>query len=458
MLIFDDTAGVTVSDTEAVRNHVKQVFIDAFKGTGLPELNTDSSTAAGQLIDSITALVCEKDSELLYLANNFNPLKAQGIWQEALGKLYFLERKPAVPSIAMIKCGGSAGTFIKEGDMIKSRDPENLTRWVCKKGGAITSDGYIELPFECMEPGPVTAPARALSHIITTRPGWSTAVNESPATPGREQESAADFEARRYASVAYNSRSSVQSAYSRLAALPGVIAVCIRHNRADTPLVIDGVEIKPHSVFACVLGGADSDIARALYCSVSAGCDYTGNRSIEVKDEFTRARDVVRFSRPNERSIEVKVTIRQVNDLAPNATELIQELVYNNFYGTKAAQAYSVAPVQRVIMGDILFASRFYAPLAAAGFNSVIRVQVSWHGSNSFSENIPVPINVCPVLDKGDIHVTILPETIVPEGYEFGFNGGGEKTTGFDQAPFTSPDDTPIEETDDSVTVDGDIL
>ena len=84
MINFDDAAGVYASEVEEVREQVRAVFIEAFKTNGGGIINTDPSTPQGQLIDSITALIVQKDNDILYLANMFNPLKSQGIWQDLL--------------------------------------------------------------------------------------------------------------------------------------------------------------------------------------------------------------------------------------------------------------------------------------------------------------------------------------------------------------------------------------
>ena len=98
---------------------MRQAFIDAFKKNGAGELNTEPETPAGQLIDSITAEIVQKDSEILYLANQFNPLTASGRWQEAIGQIYFIDRKSGVNSTAICTCTGRAGTVILAGSQIE---------------------------------------------------------------------------------------------------------------------------------------------------------------------------------------------------------------------------------------------------------------------------------------------------------------------------------------------------
>ena len=101
MLQFNPNTGFSVSEISDIRDEVAQDWVEAFKEEGKPELNTDPETPQGQIIDSETAAVHQKDTELAFLAQMFNPQTASGRWQDALAKIYFLNRKPAINSSAV---------------------------------------------------------------------------------------------------------------------------------------------------------------------------------------------------------------------------------------------------------------------------------------------------------------------------------------------------------------------
>lgn len=61
--------GPVVPDTATVRDAVEQDWQAAFDN----RLNPDPATPQGQLIASETAIVQDKNSQLLFLANMFNP-------------------------------------------------------------------------------------------------------------------------------------------------------------------------------------------------------------------------------------------------------------------------------------------------------------------------------------------------------------------------------------------------
>ena len=80
--------GPVVPDTATVRDAVEQDWQAAFDN----RLNPDPATPQGQLITSETAIVQDKNSQLLFLANMFNPETAEGIYQDALAKIYGASR------------------------------------------------------------------------------------------------------------------------------------------------------------------------------------------------------------------------------------------------------------------------------------------------------------------------------------------------------------------------------
>lgn len=444
MLTFDPKTGISVSEISEVRTQVRTQWQQALAEEGKPLLNVSVDSPAGQLIDSQTAAIVQKDSELLFLAQQFNPLTAEGQWQDALGKIYFLTRHQAIASTVTARCLGVPGTAIPKGAKICSE--VDGTEWELQASIVINDASYADGVFACTKTGPIAAAPHTLTSIRTHIAGWDSADNEEAATPGQDEESQAAFENRRYKSVALNSRSSLQSAYSRVAALDGVIAVAARQNRTERLAKVDGVAINPHSVYFCVLGGQDEEIAQALYNTVSAGCEYTGTTSIEVHDSVTRAADTVRFSRPNELAVKMVVYLVQLATTSKVVEEDVKNIIYQNFYGTDAAQppAGSGLPaVQRVTMDTELYASRFTTALVNAGYNYVTTIKMAMPKNGTLREQLTIPINVCPSLSLDDITIVWLPVAPIVDGQYFGFDnpdGDNGLAAGFDQAPFYNED------------------
>ena len=404
-LTFDPQTGFSADDVSDVRAVVAQAWKQAFRSDNTAELNTEPETPAGQIIDSQTASIVQKDSEVLYLANMLNPLKATGIFQDALAEIYFLQRKPAIPSSAVIKCTGLPGTVIPVSAQVMSTADDTV--WQNTEAVTIGSDGTCECVFECQSAGLISAAAGTLSRINTMVAGWDTAVNLRAATVGQNAETQGAFEARRYASVGLNSRGTIAAVYARVANCANVVSCIVRENKTNMPIEIDGYYLKAHSVFVSVVGGSDEDIAEAIYNSCSAGCDYNGNTEVAVTDSATKAVEKVTFYRPAEFDVYVKVTLQGKDSLPDEYETTVKNAVYDNFYGESSA-TIGGDPILRVAPGDTVLASRFMPSVLDSGISQVVRIMVSTDGE-SWSETAYMPITGNPTLTADRILVEVLP-------------------------------------------------
>ena len=402
MLDFDPKTGFSVSETSEIREEVAQDWVNAFKETGRPDLNTDPETPQGQLIDSQTAAIHQKDTELAFLANQFNPQTASGRWQDALAKIYFLSRKPAINSTAVCTLTGMNGTTVTAGALIRSSYDSTL--WILNKDAVIGENGTVTAVFTCQTEGAIQAGAGTLTQIVTTTPGWDAVTNAQTAEVGQLAESQAAFETRRYQSVALNGRSTTASVYARVADLKNVIATYVTDNKTNVNKSIDGYTLKPHSIYVAVIGGDNSDIAKAIYNSVSAGCDYNGNTTVNVTDENTNAVESVTFMRPSQLPLYVKLTIQDDGNLPDGYESIIKEAVYNNFYGLDTQTTINGDAILRVVMNTDIYASRFMPSILNAGISQLLRVELSQNNS-TWGDFIHVPISAEPVLETGNIQI-----------------------------------------------------
>ena len=403
-LTFDPQTGFSADDVSDVRAAVAQAWKQAFRSDNTAELNTEPETPAGQIIDSQTASITQKDSELLYLANMLNPLKATGIFQDALAEIYFLQRKPAIASSAVIKCTGLPGTVIPVSAQVMSAADDTI--WQNTEAQTIGTDGTCECVFECQSAGLISAAAGTLSRINTMVAGWDTAVNEAAAVVGQNAETQGAFEARRYASVGLNSRGTIAAVYARVANCSNVVSCIVRENKTNVPIEIDGYFLKAHSVFVSVVGGSDEDIAEAIYNSCSAGCDYNGNTTVAVTDSATKAVENVIFYRPEEFDVYVKVTLQGKDSLPDEYETTVKNAVYDNFYGESTA-TIGGDPILRVAPGDTVLASRFIPSVLDSGIAQVVRILVSTDGQ-SWSETAYMPITGNPTLTADRVTVEVL--------------------------------------------------
>ena len=399
MLHFDPATGFYADDTETVRAAVAADWVAAFHKDGQVDLNTDPETPAGQLIDSQTAAITEKDTELLYLCDQFDPAKNEGIFQDAIAKIYFLSRKAATPSTATITVRGLSGTVIPVNAQIMSSADDTI--WQNVAAFTIGADGTGSGVFRCTSEGLISAAAGTLTRIMTVVAGWDTATNEHAAVVGTLEENRGQFELRRYASVALNSRGTAASVYARVMQLDDVIGCVVRENKTNQPKTIDGVTLSPHSVYVCVLGGNDGAIATAMYKTVSAGCDTNGTTTYTVEDDTTGIKEPIHFQRPTDADITIRLKFPDAASLSADDLAAIRQAVFNNFYGEDPT-VVDGSIMARPLMGDTIYAPRFAISVQNAGYTDLLDVDIAKTGG-AWSDALYVKIDENPVLSLADI-------------------------------------------------------
>ncbi len=400
MITFDSKKGFDVTEITDLREQIATEWQNAFKEKDRPLLNTNPETPQGQIIDSQVATVNQKDSEVLYLAQQFDPRTAEGRFQDALAEIYFIKRKSAINSYAICTLNGRAGTQISAGALIESEI--DGTQWSLDEDVTIPAEETITAQFTCLTEGAISASAGTLTKIVTTVTGWDTVTNAT-ATVGSLEESQSAFEQRRRESVALNARSTVNAVYANVAQCDGVIAVYAVDNKKNIAQTIDNYSLTPHSIFVSVIGGENADIAKAIYDNLSAGCDYNGNTSVDITNEYSGAVETVKFYRPTQFDIYVKVQIQNNASLPDDYENIIKQAVYNNFYGLDDLKINN-EPLLRLKMNDDLYSSRFTPSILNVGIANVLTVQLSLDGS-TWVNNIHIPITANPTLDQS--HITI---------------------------------------------------
>lgn len=403
MIIFNSKTGFDVTEIDDLREQIASEWQKAFKEKDRPLLNTDPETPQGQIIDSQVATVNQKDSEVLYLAQQFDPRTAEGRFQNALAEIYFIKRKPAINSYAMCTINGRAGTQIDAGALIESEI--DGTQWNLDQNVIIPANETITAKFTCLTDGAISASAGTLTKIVTTVTGWDTVTNAT-AIVGSLEESQSAFEQRRKDSVSLNARSTVNAVYANVAQCDGVIAVYAVDNKKNISETIDNYALTPHSIFVSVIGGENEDIAKAIYNNLSAGCDYNGNTSVDITNEYSGAVEVVKFYRPDVFNVFVKVQIQNSSQLQNDYKNIVKQAVYNNFYGLDSTKINN-EPLLRLKMNDDLYSSRFTPSILNAGITNVLTVQLSLDGSE-WVNNIHIPITANPTLDLNNIIIEVI--------------------------------------------------
>lgn len=397
-ITFDSNVGLIAQDTDTIREAIVADWQTIFDDDGYT-LNTSPESPAGQIIDSLSVLESAKDAEIMYLANQFNPLTNEGIWQDAIGKIYYLTRKIKESTLVNCTCTGLNGTVIPAGSIVQDG---NGNQFASVAAGTIPATGTIDIVFGAVVSGPLDVAAGAVNKIITVIPGWDTITNTAAGAAGRVEETRAEFEARRYASVAKNAHGSITALKGALADLDGVLDLGILENRGTTSTTIGGVSVPGHSIAICIYGGDDTEIARTLYNRLDAGCGTSGGTEVSyVSTDYCLNK--YEILRPTPTNVYIVVTYTQT-DLTP-ATIIndIKDAVFNDFYGLDTNSGNT-----RVQLGSTLYASRFsVCVIKSAKVENLDGITIGWSVASQGS-SITINANIEPVLSKANISVVSL--------------------------------------------------
>lgn len=369
----------------------------AFGGNLTPALNTPQ----GQLASSLTAIIGDCNNQFLALANGVDPAYASGRMQDAIGRIYFIERNPAQSTAVTATCVGLAGTVIPVG--AKAADQAGVI-YLCTAAVTIPVGGSIATAFACSITGPTACPIGYLSTIYQAIPGWDSVLNAGAGVIGNDVETRADFEYRRGQSVALNAQGSAPSVLAVVLKVSGVLDAYVTDNVSSASVMVGGVNLAPHSLYVAAYGGAAQDIGNAIWTKKSPGCDYNGSTSVTVTDSASgysapHPSYTVTFQTPTPTPILFAVSL-QNNSLVPsNYVALVRAALLAAFVGADGGA--------RARIGSSILASRFYGSVAALGaWAQLISLQIGIGTANQNS--VLMQINQIPTLSGTDIAVTLV--------------------------------------------------
>jgi uncharacterized phage protein gp47/JayE len=363
---FTET-GLVLPQGSAVLAGVQSDINAAFGGKLNPALNTPQ----GQLASSLSAIIEDNNDQFAEFVNQVDPDTNDGFMQDAIARIYFLNRSPGASTVVQCVCVGALGTVIPVGAQAKDNSG-NL--YLCTQAGTIPVGGSITLPFANAVVGPIACPANTLSTIYQAIPGWDTINNPADGVVGANVETAAEFRQRRDQSVALNAHGSLPSIYAAVFDVSGVIDAYATENVTDAPIVVGSTNytLLPHSVYVAVTGGLASDIAQAIWTKKDLGANMNGNTVVIVTDEsgysFPQPAYNITFERPPAVPYNFIVNIKNSSALPGTIVADVTAAIAAQFNGVVGALLPNGIVAQtsgaRVRIGSLLLAAAFYGAVA----------------------------------------------------------------------------------------------
>lgn len=316
-----DTTGVIVPDTAALQTEVE----NEFKAALGQDLITTANTPQGVLI---TGEVTARSNVLLNnatVANQINPNLAGGVFLDAIWALTGGQRYDATYSVCSgVELLGLPGTFIPAGSQASLADGSLFA-----SVSDVTLDGVGAgvVDFQAVEAGPIAASVGALNQVVTAVLGWDSVTNPTAATLGRNDESDLASRQRRRNTLSLQNVALPLAATSALYDIPNVKSLQYRENYTKADATIDGIFLLANSVWACVEGGTDTEIAEALLANKSLGANWNGAVTVNLPHPGTGQVYPVKFDRPTSIAVAARVTVRNGSALTDVPTAVRQAIL-----------------------------------------------------------------------------------------------------------------------------------
>lgn len=365
------------------------------------KLNPSLSTPQGQLASSTTAVIADKNNLFAEYVNQVDPDTADGRMQDAIARIYFIDRLPARSTVVGVLCTGLAGTVIPVGALVSA---SNGNIYSCTGAGTIPIGGSITLQFACQATGPIVCPAGTITGIYKAIPGWDTAANVADGVIGQNVESRADFEYRRKQSVALNAKGSLEAIYANVFDVAGVTDVYVTDNATSAPVTRGSITLVAHSIYVAAVGGLDLDVATAIWRKKSDGADYNGNTTVSVTDQSGYSVPYptysVKFQRPPAQPILFAVQIANTAGLPSDIVTQVKNTIISAFAGGDGGPRARIA--------STIYASRFYGPVSniKPGYVEILSLQIGTTTANLNS--LTVDIGYVPTISASNIAVTLV--------------------------------------------------
>lgn len=384
-MIDISSKGIRVWETAEIKAQVEGIFLDALG----PDASLDPTSVNGQLIASITKIIQENAIQVVELFNNYSLESATGFFLNSIASLFTLSRLLGTPSTVVVDVLGATGTTLPYGFLISDgvKQFELRENLVIEPGTRAT--------FYCTELGPYPVAPNSVNQIVAFAPGLDSVNNPLAGTPGKYDETDADFRAR----IRNSQYKNAAGLYESLEAALSEISTdfLFLENSTDASVSIEGVLLPAHTIYICSDQGTDAELGNAIFVHKSLGVGMLGDSEYKILmpagNEMT-----IKFQRPIKKAVSVKVQLDRAG------------MKFNLTY-TEARQLILAEFNKQAKIGAIIYATSLAVPLIEAGAN-VNYIVMKWKDDPwpSFSSALGYPWvdangKTIPTLKDTDIEV-----------------------------------------------------
>lgn len=381
--------GYSVPTTQQINDGVWQMLDDAFGGN----LSRVQGTVQYQLATSFTAMVKDAYDNLVALGNQYDPRYASGIYQDAIGELYFMTRNLATRSVCPVVFTGLSGAPIPEGFAVQ--DVSGRT-WRTVGDYNIGSGGTVTIQVICDTAGAIEALPNSITVIPSALNGLDSVNNVDSAVMGYAEESRVDFNVRRRESVAINAKMTDDATRGAVLAVRDVVDAYVISNPTDATVTFGSTNYPAirNSIVVSVVGGNNYDVARAAFIKAGTGCSWNGNTNVTVIAEgydHTPPTYPIKILRPDFLDIYVKLIVIDKDVISFTTETEVKDFILNS----------AASGENRVRIGKTFIPNDYSCGLPKIGLKSIV---ASLDGL-TWSDSLEIGIDQYPSLNSFRISI-----------------------------------------------------
>lgn len=381
-----------------VKTAVELTYKNAY-GAGF---NLTPASPNGLIITNLTIMGIQVVETTTFLYDGiYNPNLAQGIWLDAICKFNYIDRKPALSSVVTCQVTGTPGVVIPAFSQILNTNDDiffNQLPITIGIGGTGTGD------FDSLVKAPIECNANSLTRIIAQLPGWDTVNNSANGVVGKPVETDYSLRNVRLESLAIKSASTLNSMISRLADVANIDDFYVAENTTNSPIVIRGVTVSPHSMYISVYGGDPAEIAAIIYAAKGDGCGMDGDTTVNYTDpNYAWVVQPITYQTAVQKAVQVNVTIPISLAYPSDINDLIKQSIVDNFDGKTGLTPVNMRVAPNNVTVD---ASRFYSSLINLGIYNTISITVQTVVAGTPASTLDLPATDAPTLGIADVIVT----------------------------------------------------
>ena len=319
---------------------IKGDLIEAYLGIFGQQVYLGNDSADYQDICAFAAKIADLCGAIALAVNARSPRTATGAALDAVVSINGISRKAPSASSCVLTVTGTAGAVIANG----IAEDVNGYLWDLAPQVTIPNSGAIMVSAICETIGAIAALPGQINIISNPQYGWTAVTNAVAAVIGQPIETDAQLRARQAQSVALPSQTLLAGTQAAIAATAGVT----RYNVVENPTNATDANGNPaHSISCVVEGGADLDIATAIYENHGIGCSMNGTTTLVVTDATTGFQCPVGFIRPTYLTVYITMQVHGLSGFTTSTLGLIQSAL--------------VAYVASLQIGESLTYSSMYA-------------------------------------------------------------------------------------------------